>query len=1397
MKLTLLILTMGAAMAAQATNWYVDGANGSDVAAGTSEATAVRTLRRVNALDVKPGDRVLFKRGGLWRGTLRPRSGAEGNPVVYSSYGEGPKPVIQNSVDRSSPDDWVSAGDGVWATKPVSTPPLLEPRWQDAGELRGWSLHVENGNAGKLSVERDADGSRFVRVAMTKKASGLANHVQVWGPQVRNLPDAALMRLKVRATKPFRLTTFEIMRGAPPWTTALRGSASAVEIGPEWQTLDVTLASQGAADPAAFHFNLGDSIPDGATFDFVPVGLWRVDPDKCAALSADVGIFIVNHGEKWGWKKWTNPDWKTPHQGRNKWTDTVKLVNDLDYTYDANARRVFVKYPKNPGEAFDSIELALTKTIVNEGGCHDVVYDGLCVRYGGAHGFGGGSTRNIVIRNCDICWIGGGLQFWEKDKKTGETLSPVRFGNGIEFWGACANNLVERNRLWQIYDAALTNQTAGDPRPEVDVTWRDNVIWQAEYSFEYWNHDPKGLTANVLFEHNTCVDAGFCWSHAQRPDPNGAHLMFYDNSAPTTNVVVRNNLFVRTTDRSTRLCNDWRMRDFATREGLEMANNLYWIPENLVCRFQPNGRDIKSSDPRVRRKAGDWGAGADEFERYRRELGLDQGSVYGEPQFVDEAKRDYRLKPGTLGAGLATDGGTLGARGVPGLDEDQSAGEHRATDFRAGEWNVSFVPAEQTLTLRHAASGAEVAGRFSFTGPDRATDAAAAPTRDWRVASSRDGAPHRLAIVDRNNDAQGYVTFQPNGERLSLLVYHRTALAYRGAFTFAGRITARPDAFAATTQPKVGARVLQLASGDPESRFNDTLFSAANDEALQIRASNLRLVAKGRGVYDFSLSGRITEAAEAAVSFNVERDYYRSRWVPYYKPIDRARCPKAPTGWLSWNTYFDKAGSKENLAEARLGAKYLKPFGLEFWSIESWQENSSELPVSKFYNMNLETHPEQFPEGMKWLADEIRKLGFRPGIWTAPFGTGNTNFYKAHTDWFLHDRNGKPISCWNGKFTLDPTVPAAREHLKNIHRIASRDWGYEFFKIDGMSGRGASYCAHLYERPDIRARFKDPTCPNPFELCVKAYREGIGEDRVFLACQGHFTGAEAAYADASRTGADIVHPNEPVKWENILLQARCTINQVFAHNVVFWADPDCMLVSQQALAREQAQVEATVVALPGQQTFAGDHLGELAPDRIRLLQQALPVCDVRPAALYPMFGHLPVWNLHVQRPFGDWHVVALFNWGDEAAKVGFDWGEVGEPADRAFACWEFWTGTWQGVKAGRFEMEVPARGVRLVAMQPAAAHPQFLTSDRHLTQGGVELKGTSWSGGRLSATLEVVGGFPMTARFTVPKGFAFKGVEVPAGVKAETKLEAGGAVLAVTLATEKTAEVPLALTFSR
>lgn len=74
--------------------YYVDAENGDDNNSGDIDSP-LRTLLRVNRLELEPGDQVRFKCGGTWYGELLIRhSGAEGSPIVYSSYGEGAKPVI-------------------------------------------------------------------------------------------------------------------------------------------------------------------------------------------------------------------------------------------------------------------------------------------------------------------------------------------------------------------------------------------------------------------------------------------------------------------------------------------------------------------------------------------------------------------------------------------------------------------------------------------------------------------------------------------------------------------------------------------------------------------------------------------------------------------------------------------------------------------------------------------------------------------------------------------------------------------------------------------------------------------------------------------------------------------------------------------------------------------------------------------------------------------------------------------------------------------------------------------------------------------------------------------------------------------------------------------------------
>lgn len=81
--------------AAAGTTYYVDATGGSDGRAGTSAATAWRSLDKVSGAALQPGDTVLFKRGQTWDGTLELfRSGTAAAGLSVGAYGTGDRPVV-------------------------------------------------------------------------------------------------------------------------------------------------------------------------------------------------------------------------------------------------------------------------------------------------------------------------------------------------------------------------------------------------------------------------------------------------------------------------------------------------------------------------------------------------------------------------------------------------------------------------------------------------------------------------------------------------------------------------------------------------------------------------------------------------------------------------------------------------------------------------------------------------------------------------------------------------------------------------------------------------------------------------------------------------------------------------------------------------------------------------------------------------------------------------------------------------------------------------------------------------------------------------------------------------------------------------------------------------------
>ncbi len=268
----------------------------------------------------------------------------------------------------------------------------------------------------------------------------------------------------------------------------------------------------------------------------------------------------------------------------------------------------------NPAVLHLDIECAVREHIIDQSNCHHVVYEGLALRYGAAHGIGGGGTHHITVRDCDISHIGGG------DQMGGDKT--VRFGNGIEFWGTAHDCLVERCRLWEIYDAALTNQSGGPLTPQYNIVYRYNEIWNSEYSFEYWNRPEASETHHIRFEHNTCFNAGGGWGHAQRPDPSGRHLCFYTSPARAHDISIRGNIFCGALGNAF-YAPTWPR---TALDALDMDYN---------CWFQPEGNMISIDQH-------DYPMAA--FADYQKEYTRETHSLAAEPALANPAKRDFHLR---------------------------------------------------------------------------------------------------------------------------------------------------------------------------------------------------------------------------------------------------------------------------------------------------------------------------------------------------------------------------------------------------------------------------------------------------------------------------------------------------------------------------------------------------------------------------------------------------------------------------------------------------------------------------------------------------------------------------------------------------------------------------------
>ena len=166
------------------TTYYVDSKGGDDSNDGTAEGKAFRTLDKVNALDLEPGDTVLLKKGSVFEDQAltftKEDSGTAEAPVKVSTYGEGNRPQINTN------------GHGLWELNYGTPLDNQNHKWkgtvsssiliEDAEYLEIEGLELTNDRKSATDTEQgkaynDAYAMDRTGVAGVAKDNGTVDHI--------------------------------------------------------------------------------------------------------------------------------------------------------------------------------------------------------------------------------------------------------------------------------------------------------------------------------------------------------------------------------------------------------------------------------------------------------------------------------------------------------------------------------------------------------------------------------------------------------------------------------------------------------------------------------------------------------------------------------------------------------------------------------------------------------------------------------------------------------------------------------------------------------------------------------------------------------------------------------------------------------------------------------------------------------------------------------------------------------------------------------------------------------------------------------------------------------------------------------------------------------------------
>lgn len=440
-----------------------------------------------------------------------------------------------------------------------------------------------------------------------------------------------------------------------------------------------------------------------------------------------------------------------------------------------------------------------------------------------------------------------------------------------------------------------------------------------------------------------------------------------------------------------------------------------------------------------------------------------------------------------------------------------------------------------------------------------------------------------------------------------------------------------------------------------------------------------------------------------------------------------ARTPSIVNGWCSWFYTLAEVTEDEVLRNTEFAARHLRPLGLEYIQIdEGYQRAHGDWEGN-----------ERFPHGMKWLAEQIKGHGFKPGLWISPYVVSEqSEVFIQHPEWCVRRGDGslQRIGNWENensavalsetvkRYCLDITHPEAAEWLWDLVETIAQRWGYEMIKIDFMAW--SILAAERYHDPAVAS--------------AEAYRRGLeimrgaaGDGCHILECgPGNIT---VGLIDSMRTEADINYGYADAAWKQYFADpassAAAAAKRYYFHKRTWVNDVDHVCLD--LLTIPQAQAAATITALSGGNMISGDRLVDLDAAKLEILKKITPSYGEAavPVDLFETdVATTFVW--HIELPFARWSIVALFNPDLRvSAERRFALRRLGLDPATTYLAFDFWKQRFVGEITNELCARVEPGSVTLLALHASTGAPQVLSTSRHVTQGAIELADVQWNAG--------------------------------------------------------------------